>query len=51
MELDLAGIKARNMTRGTQLDLVPYTPDMLGIIEKGGLMNVLAENLRRREVS
>ena len=45
MEIDLAGSRVRNLTNRTQLVCKSYTADMLAIIEKGGLMNVLKERL------
>ena len=45
MELDLATARVRNLTRGVQLQGQPYTPEMLSILEKGGLLNVLRERL------
>lgn len=46
MELDLETAKVRNLTRSTELQGQTYTPDMLNIIEKGGLLNVLKERLQ-----
>jgi 3-isopropylmalate dehydratase small subunit len=43
IDLESSGIK--NSTRGTALTGQPYTPDMLRILKKGGLMNVLRERL------
>lgn len=45
MEIDLENSRVRNLTRGTELVSKTYTADMLAIIEKGGLMNVLKERL------
>jgi 3-isopropylmalate dehydratase small subunit len=45
MELDLATAQVRNLTRGVELQGQPYTPEMLSILEKGGLLNVLRERL------
>lgn len=45
MELDLATARVRNLTRGVELQGQPYTPEMLSILEKGGLLNVLRERL------
>jgi 3-isopropylmalate/(R)-2-methylmalate dehydratase small subunit len=45
MEIDLQGSRVRNLTKGTELVSKSYTADMLAIIEKGGLMNVLKERL------
>lgn len=48
MELDLKTARIRNLTRTTELQGQPYTADMLNIIEKGGLMNVLKEYLKEK---
>ena len=48
MELDIKTGLVRNLTQGAELQGRPYTPDMLAIIEKGGLMNVLKERLADR---
>jgi 3-isopropylmalate/(R)-2-methylmalate dehydratase small subunit len=45
MELDLTTARARNLTRGVELQGQPYAPEMLRILEKGGLLNVLKERL------
>ena len=45
LELDLKTAKVRNLTRSTELQGRPYTTEMLNIIEKGGLMNVLKERI------
>jgi len=45
LELDLMASRVRNRTHGIDLHAVPYAPEMLRIIEKGGLMNVLKERL------
>lgn len=45
MEIDLEGSRVRNLARGIELVSKAYTADMLDIIEKGGLMNVLKERL------
>ncbi len=43
LELDLRTAKIRNLTRTKELQGQLYTTEMLHIIEKGGLMNVLKE--------
>lgn len=43
--LDLETALVENRTRGTRLQGQPYTLQMIEIIEKGGLMAVLAERL------
>jgi len=48
MELDLSTCLVRNVTRGLQLKGQPYTQEMLSIVEKGGLMNLLRERLGER---
>ncbi|UCH87456.1 MAG: 3-isopropylmalate dehydratase [Dehalococcoidia bacterium] len=45
MELDLATAQVRNLTRGVELQGHPYASEMLSILEKGGLLNVLRERL------
>ena len=41
VEFDLASGEVRNLSRDVMLRGQPYTPDMLEIIERGGLMGVL----------
>jgi 3-isopropylmalate/(R)-2-methylmalate dehydratase small subunit len=48
LELDLATARVRNLTRYVDLQGQPYTPEMLTILEKGGLLNVLKERLAGR---
>ncbi len=48
LELNLKGAKVQNLTKGTSLDCVPYTQDMLAMVEKGGMMNVLKERLAKK---
>ena len=48
MELDLNTARILNLTRSTELQGQPYTADMLDIIEKGGLMNVLMDRLKEK---
>ncbi len=43
LELDMATARVRNITREVELQGQPYTPEMLSIIDKGGLLNVLKE--------
>jgi 3-isopropylmalate/(R)-2-methylmalate dehydratase small subunit len=45
LELDLRTAKIRNLSRAKELQGQLYTPEMLQIIEKGGLMNVLKERI------
>lgn len=45
IELDLVTAKVRNLTGTTELQGQPYAPEMLDIIEKGGLMNLLKERM------
>jgi 3-isopropylmalate dehydratase small subunit len=45
IELDLKAARVRNLTRSTEIQGQPYTEEMLNIIEKGGLMNVLKERI------
>lgn len=45
LELDLKTAKVRNLIRSTELQGQPYTAEMLNIIAKGGLMNVLKERI------
>lgn len=49
MVLDLNTARVENRTRGIRLQGQPYTRDMLAIIAKGGLLNVLKERLSRAE--
>ncbi len=48
LELDLATARVRNVTRGIELQGRPYAPEMLRIIDKGGLLNVLKEWIARQ---
>jgi 3-isopropylmalate/(R)-2-methylmalate dehydratase small subunit len=43
VEFDLATGQVRNLTRDVELQASPYTADMLEIVERGGLMEVLRE--------
>lgn len=45
LELVLTTARIRNVTRGVELQGQPYTPEMLSIVEKGGLLNVLKERI------
>jgi 3-isopropylmalate/(R)-2-methylmalate dehydratase small subunit len=45
MELDLKTAVVKNLTRSTELKGQPYTSEMLNIVEKGGLIEVLKERL------
>jgi 3-isopropylmalate dehydratase small subunit len=45
LELDLTTARVRNLGRGLELQGRPYTPEMLSILEKGGLLNVLKARL------
>jgi 3-isopropylmalate/(R)-2-methylmalate dehydratase small subunit len=46
LELDLRTGRVRNLNRGHVLAGHAYTPEMLAILEAGGLLNVLARRLR-----
>lgn len=43
VEFDLSTGKVRNLTRNVELQAAPYTADMLEIVARGGLMEVLRE--------
>jgi 3-isopropylmalate dehydratase small subunit len=45
MEIELEEARIRNLTKGVELRGQPYTPEMLEIVEKGGLMALLKERL------
>ncbi len=45
LELDLETATVKNLTRNTVLIGQPYTKEMIQIIKKGGLMNVLKERM------
>ena len=45
IELDLKTARVRNLTRPTEIQGQTYTEEMLNIIEKGGLMNVLKKRI------
>ncbi|MBU2551121.1 MAG: 3-isopropylmalate dehydratase small subunit, partial [Proteobacteria bacterium] len=48
LELELDTCRVRNVTRGLELAGRPYTREMLEIIGKGGLMNLLKERLAEK---
>ena len=41
LEVDIRAGRARNLTRGTDLAVEPYAPEMIEILERGGLLEVL----------
>ena len=43
VEFDLATGQVRNLTRDVELRAEPYTADMLEVVQRGGLMEVLRE--------
>jgi len=45
LELELETATVKNLTRNIALEGQPYTQEMIRIIQKGGLMNVLKERL------
>ena len=45
LELDLETATVKNLSKNTVLTSQPYTPEMIQIIAKGGLMNVLKEKI------
>jgi 3-isopropylmalate/(R)-2-methylmalate dehydratase small subunit len=45
IECDVRTGRVRNLTRGVELQAKPYTADMLAIIERGGLLEVLKQRL------
>jgi len=45
LELDLETATVKNLSKNAVLTGQPYTPEMIHIIEKGGLMNVLKEKI------
>lgn len=45
LELDLHGSIVRNLSREVTLDTVAYTPDMINMIEMGGMLNSLKQKL------
>jgi 3-isopropylmalate dehydratase small subunit len=47
LELDLGAAKVRNVTKNTKLDASAYTADMIAMVEKGGMLNVLEEKLKK----
>ncbi len=48
MELDLKTAVVRNLTRSTELKGQSYTSEMLNIVEKGGLIEILKERLQSK---
>lgn len=47
IEIHIARSRIRNLTHDRELLGEPYTADMLSIIEKGGLINMLKEQMAR----
>jgi 3-isopropylmalate dehydratase small subunit len=45
LECDVRSGRIRNLTRDVELQAKPYTTDMLEIIERGGLLEVLKQRL------
>jgi 3-isopropylmalate/(R)-2-methylmalate dehydratase small subunit len=45
IEIELETAIIRNLSKGKELQGQPYTPEMLEIVEKGGLMALLKERL------
>ncbi len=45
LELNLKSSKIKNIATNAELDFTPYTDDMLTMIEKGGILNVLKDRL------
>lgn len=45
IEVDLAGSKIRNLTTGKTYTIAPFAPEMLAIIEAGGLMPFIKATL------
>jgi 3-isopropylmalate dehydratase small subunit len=43
LEIEIPSGHIHNLTRNLKFQAQPYTPEMLSILEKGGLMNVLRE--------
>ena len=46
LEVDIGSGRVRNLTQGTELEGEAYTPDMLEIVEKGGLLKMLEERMK-----
>jgi 3-isopropylmalate/(R)-2-methylmalate dehydratase small subunit len=51
LELDLLSARVSNRTRAIELRGQPYAPEMVAILEKGGLLKVLEERLGRARAS
>jgi len=49
VEFDLASGEVRNLSRGVTLRGRPYTRDMLEIVERGGLLEVLRQRVELEE--
>jgi 3-isopropylmalate/(R)-2-methylmalate dehydratase small subunit len=47
VEFDVATGEVVNHTRGTRLEAPPWSPDMLAVLQQGGLLEVLRERLAR----
>lgn len=48
IELDVESAVVRNLSRGTELHGHPYTDDMLEIMRRGGLLEVLKDRLAQQ---
>lgn len=46
LEVDIGSGRVRNLTQGTELEGEAYTPDMLEIVEKGGLLKMLEQRMK-----
>lgn len=47
LEIDIASGAVRNLTRAGELEGRPYAPEMLAILESGGLLAMLEARLER----
>ncbi len=45
LELDVRSATIRNLSSGAEIQGRPYAPEMVEILEKGGLLNMLKEKL------
>ena len=45
LEIDVASGRVQNVTRGAEIQARPYAPEMLDILERGGLLAMLEQRL------
>ena len=51
LEIDIDRSRIRNVARGTELAMEPYSPLVRRIVERGGILEVLKDRLAARETA